>query len=161
MYAELDDDDTKKLNQYKESDSNHGKIKKVDTKYIKVLNNTLNNFSDETYDIDPAKEIMFQHLKNNNSLKDSEDNSNFKKFAFNTRGNILCFRQRIEKPGDNMYLFNAETGQVYFIDRILFDYIHPKYDNYNKIITDGVKTAESNLSEIKLCISFSSDVFGM
>ena len=60
-----------------------------------------------------------------------------------------------------MYLFNAETGEVYFIDRILFHYIHPKYDNYNEIITDGVKSAEDNLSEIKLCVGFSSGVFGM
>lgn len=153
MYTEIDNDDIKQLEQYDETGYNHGKIGKIETKYIKVLSDTLNNFSNMEYDVNPAKKIMFEYLKEKDFLKNNLD---FKDFGFDIRGDTLSFRDRNEKPGDNMYLFNTKTGEVYFINRILFDYINPKYNNYNKIISKGVETAENNLSEIKLCVSRNS-----
>jgi hypothetical protein len=151
MFFECDDDD---VDNYNNSSYEHGELGKVEDKHIKVLRNTLRNFYNMDYDVNPAKQIMFDFLKNEDVLKDDSD---IKKFGFDFLSETLFFKLRDEKLRDNTYLFNTETGEVYFISETLLKHINSqKYNDYNKIISGGIKSAYSVISDIKLCMSFRS-----
>jgi hypothetical protein len=121
----------------------NGGLGKVETKHIKVLNDALKNYDDMEYGIEPAKEIIFEYLKNK---KDLRVDSNIKDFGFSCINETLIFKHRDEKLRDYSYLFNTETGEVYFINKALMNKINLNiYNDYNKVI--------SIASDIQLLIS--------
>lgn len=63
MHMEMDDDNITKFEKYKATEKKYGKLEKVENKHLGVLNNALLKFSDMTYDIEPAKEIMYGHIR--------------------------------------------------------------------------------------------------
>lgn len=132
---------------YKESNYKYGELGVVESQYIKVLSNALKNFDNMKYDVNPAKEIMFKYLKNNKFL---DDDSDIKDYGFNCYKETLHFKLKDKKLHDNTYLFNTETGDVYFINKILLKHINfDKYNNYNKVITEGIKSAYIVVSDIE------------
>jgi hypothetical protein len=153
MYYEWDDDEDN-ADDYNKSSHEHGALGKVETKHIKVLSDALKNYDDMEYDVEPAKEIMFEYLKNNKNLKDGSD---VKKYGFHCFNKTLFFKLRDEKLRDKTYLFNTETGEVYFINKTLIKHINfDKYNDYNKVISEGIKSALQVASDIELCLSFRS-----
>ena len=153
MYYEWDDDEDN-ADDYNKSSHGHGALGKVEIKHIKVLSDALKNYDDMEYDIEPAKEIMFEYLKNNKNLKDDSD---VKKYGFHFFDKTLFFKLRDEKLRDKTYLFNTETGEVYFINKTLIKHINfDKYNDYNKVISGGIKSALQVASDIELCLSFRS-----
>jgi hypothetical protein len=142
MYYEWNDDEDN-ADDYNKSSHEHGALGKVETKHIKVLSDALKNYDDMEYDVEPAKEIMFEYLKNNKNLKDGSD---VKKYGFHCFNKTLFFKLRDEKLRDKTYLFNTETGEVYFINKALMNKINLNiYNDYNKVI--------SIASDIQLLIS--------
>jgi hypothetical protein len=153
MYYEWNDDEDN-ADDYKESNCNHGALGEVETKHIKVLYDALKNYDDMTYDVEPAKEIMFKFLKNNKFL---DEDSDIKDYGFNCSKETLHFISRDKKLHDKTYLFNTETGEVYFINKTLMKHINfDKYNDYDKVITEGIKSACKAVSDIELCLSFRS-----
>jgi hypothetical protein len=151
-YYECDDDD---VNEYNNSKYEHGALGQVEDKHIKVLYDTYNNYDDIKYDVEQAKEIMLGFLKKNKILKDDSD---IKEYGFNSFDGTLHFKLRDEKLRDNTYLFNIETGEVYFINKTLMKHINfNKYNDYDKVITEGINSALEVISDIKLCIMCRSD----
>jgi hypothetical protein len=134
----------------------HGKLGQIKTEYIKILEKTRINFEDVNISIEEGKEIMYNFLKNNDTATDI--NLPLSEYGFNCINNILVFQHRNKKLLVNKYLFNIKTGEVYFINKILMDNINiNKYYEYDKIITDGIKSAQQAIAEINLLISCSSD----
>lgn len=98
---------------------------------------------------------MLDFLKINKTLN---DDSKIKDFGFNCYNGTLHFKLRDEKLRDKTYLFNTATGEVYFINKTLMKHINfNKYNDYNKVITEGIKSALEVISDIKLCIMCRSD----
>lgn len=144
MFMEMDNDNMKKFEDYKATENKHGKLEKVDDKYLCVLDNALSNFDDMSYDIEPAKEIMYKHIKDR-YFKYTLANFGCSKLALTLRDKTLR---------DNAYLFNTKTGEVYFINELIMDNINtPKHNNYNDIIREGVKYAEEQLDIICLVMT--------
>jgi hypothetical protein len=151
-YYECDDDD---VNEYNNSKYEHGALGQVEDKNTKVLYDTHENYDDTDYDVEPAKEIMLDFLKINKTLN---DDSKIKDFGFNCYNGTLHFKLRDENLRDKTYLFNTATGEVYFINKTLMKHINfNKYNDYNKVITEGIKSALEVISDIKLCIMCRSD----
>jgi hypothetical protein len=63
MYMEMNDDCITKFEKYKTTEEKHGKLEKVEKNYLDELNDALLNFSDTTYDMEPARKIMYEHIK--------------------------------------------------------------------------------------------------
>jgi len=144
-------DDKDNADDYKESNCIHGGLGKVETKHIKVLQDALNNYDDMEYDVEPAKEIMFKYLKNNKFL---DEDSDIKDYGFHCFDKTLFFKLRDEKIRNKTYLFNTKTGEVYFINKTLVKHINfDKYNDYDKIISGGIKTAYKVVSDIQLYLS--------
>ena len=151
-YYECDDDD---IDEYKNSNYEHGALGQVESQYLKELYDVYENYDDMKYDVDPAKEIMLDFLKNKNIL---DKGSNIKDFGFNCSNRTLHFKLRDENLRDKTYLFNTETGEVYFINKTLIKHINfDKYNDYNKVITGGIESALQVVSDIQLCIMCRSD----
>ena len=152
MYYECDDDD---IEEYNNSNYEHGALGKVVPQDIEELHDALKNYDDMKYDVEPAKEIMLEYLKNKNIL---DKGSNIKDFGFNCSKETLHFKLRDEKLHDKTYLFNTETGEVYFINKTLIKHINfDKYNDCNKVITGGIESALQVVSDIQLCIMCRSD----
>jgi hypothetical protein len=148
MYYECDDDD---IEEYNNSSYEHGALGKVESQYVKVLYDTYENYDDMEYDVGPAKEIMLDFLKENKIL---DKGSNIKDYGFNCFNKTLHFKLRDEKLRDKTYLFNTETGEVYFINKTLMKHINfDKYNDYNKVITGGIESAYKVVSDIETCLS--------
>jgi hypothetical protein len=151
-YYECDDED---IEEYNNSSYEHGALGKVESQNVKVLYDAYENYDDMEYDVGPAKKHMFDFLKENKILDDS---FNVEDFGFNCFNKTLLFKLRDEKLRDNTYLFNTETGEVYFINETLMKHINfDKYNDYNKVITGGIESALQVVSDIKLCIMCRSD----
>ena len=103
---------------------------------------------------------MYNFLKDNDIASDI--NLPLSEYGFNCiDNNILVFQHKKVKLTVNKYLFNIKTGEVYYISKILMDNINiNKYYEYDKIITDGIKSALQAIAEINLLISCSSDFAG-
>ena len=150
---EMDDDNIKKFEEYKATKKKHGKLEKVVDKYLGVLDDALSNFSDMTYDIESAKEIMYGHIKDKYP-KYTIANFGCSKLAKDTL--VLTLRDKTLR--DNSYLFNTKTGEVYFINELIMDYIPTSTcNNYNNIITKGIANSQENLEMICFAIQFRSD----
>jgi hypothetical protein len=142
---------------YNKSSYEHGSLGEVEAQHIKVLSDALKNFDDMEYDIEPAKGIMFEYLKNNKILKDNSDIKNYGIMCYNEScyNETLYFIVRDKKLRDKTYLFNTETGEVYFINETLMKHIDfEKYYDYNKVITGGIESALEVISDIQLFLSF-------
>ena len=137
----------------------HGKLGQIKTEYIKILEKTRANYENVNASVEEGKEIMYNFLINNDIAIDI--NLPLSKYGFNCINNILVFQHRDEKLLVNKYLFNIKTGEVYYINKILMDNINiNKYYDYDKIISDGIPSAQQALEEINLLISCSSDFAG-
>ena len=137
----------------------HGKLGQIKTEYIKILEKTCIDFKDVNASVEEGKEIMYNFLKDNDTATDI--NLPLSEYGFNCINNILVFQHRKVKLTVNKYLFNIKTGEVYYINKILMDNINiNKYYEYDKIITDGIKSAQQAIAEINLLISCSSDFAG-
>ena len=137
----------------------HGKLGQIKTEYIKILEKTRIDFEDVNASVEEGKEIMYNFLKDNDTATDI--NLPLSEYGFNCINNILVFQHRKVKLTVNKYLFNIKTGEVYYINKILMDNINiNKYYEYDKIITDGIKSAQQAIAEINLLISCSSDFRG-
>ncbi len=153
MYMEMDDVNITKFEKYKTTEKKHGKLEKVDDKYLGVLNNALLKFSDMTYDIEPAKKIMFGHIKDKYP-ENTIANFGCSKLAKDTL--VLTLRDKTLR--DNSYLFNTKTGEVYFINELIMDNIPTSTcNNYNNVITKGIANSQENLEMICFAIQFRSD----
>jgi hypothetical protein len=151
-YYECDDDD---IEEYNNSNYEHGALGKVESQYVKVLYDAYENYDYMEYDVRPAKKHMYDFLKKNKILDDS---FNVEDYGFNCSNRTLHFKLRDEKLRDKTYLFNTETGEVYFINKTLMKHINfDKYNDYNKVISEGIKSALQVVSDIKLCIMCRSD----
>ena len=60
---EMDDDCITKFEKYKTTEEKHGKLEIVEKQYLVKLNDALLNFSDTTYDMEPARKIMYEHIR--------------------------------------------------------------------------------------------------
>ena len=134
----------------------HGKLGQIKTEDIKILVETRANFDNPKASIEEGKEIMYNFLINNDIATDI--NLPLSKYGFNYINNILVFQHRDVKLVVNKYLFNIITGEVYYINKILMDNINiNKYYEYDKIISDGIQSAQQAIAEINLLISCSSE----
>jgi len=146
---EMDDDNMKKFEDYKATEKKHGKLEKVDDKYLHVLHNALSNFDDMSYNIEPAKKTMYEHIKDR-YYEYTFANFGCSKLTKDTL--VLTLRDKTLR--DNAYLFNTKTGEVYFINSLIMDNINSsEYNNYNDIIRKGIKYAEDQLDIICLVMT--------
>jgi hypothetical protein len=138
----------------------HGKLGQIKTEYIIKLQETRKKFDNLNESVEEGKEIMYNFLKDNDIASDI--NLPLSEYGFNCiDNNILVFQHKKVKLTVNKYLFNIKTGEVYYISKILMDNINiNKYYEYDKIITDGIKSALQAIAEINLLISCSSDFAG-
>jgi len=137
----------------------HGKLGQIKTEYIIKLQETRKKFDNLNESVEEGKEIMYNFLKDNDIASDI--NLPLSEYGFNYINDILIFQHKNEKLRINKYLFNIKTGEVYYINKILMDNINiNKYYEYDKIITDGIKSALQAIAEINLLISCSSDFAG-
>ena len=150
---EMDDDNIKKFKEYIATKKKHGKLKNVDDEYLDVLSNALLQFYNESYDFEPAREIMYGHIKDKYPKYTIAD-FGCSKLAKDTL--VLTLRDKTLR--DNSYLFNTKTGEVYFINELIMDNIPTSTcNNYNNVITKGIANSQENLEMICFAIQFRSD----
>jgi hypothetical protein len=153
MNVEMNNNTITKFEKYKATEKKHGKLEKVDKKYLDVLDKALLNFDDTKYNIEPAKEIMFGHIR------DKYPEYTIANFGCSKlTGDTLVLTLRDESLRDNLYLFNTKTGEVYFINETIIKYIPESCNNYNNIITNGISYALNILDDITCVMSFRSDL---
>lgn len=121
MNVEMNNNTITKFEKYKATEKKHGKLKKVEDECLYVLNNALIEFDDMTYNIEPAKEIMYGHIK-----KEYPKNTIADFGCSKLTGDTLVLTLRDENLRDNLYLFNTKTGEVYFINESIMKYIRYK-----------------------------------
>lgn len=143
---EMDDYNIKKFEEYKATEKKHGKLEKVDNKYLRDLDDALSNFDDMLYDIEPAKEIMHEHIRD----KYSEYTYTIANFGCSKLAkDTLVLTLRDETLRDNSYLFNTKTGEVYFINELIMENINTSMcNNYNEVITKGIAKSQEHLEII-------------
>jgi hypothetical protein len=134
----------------------HGKLGQIKTEDIIELQETRKNFDNLNKSVEKGKEIMYKFTFKSEIATDV--NLPISEYVFNYINDILIFQHKNEKLRINKYLFNIKTGEVYYINKILMEYINiNKYHEYDKIIKDGIPSA---LEEINFIILFSSDFAG-
>ena len=154
MNIEMDEYDITKFDEYNATEKKHGKLEEVANKDLLVLHNGLSNFDNMSYNIEPAKEIMYEHIKKKYSSYTIADFGCIK-LAKDT----LVLKLRDETLCDNSYLFNTKTGEVYFINELIMNHIPTStFNNYNNVITNGIKRAQSIIDDISSVMSFKSDL---
>jgi hypothetical protein len=150
---EMDDGKITKFEEYKAIEKKHGKLEEVDDKYLRDLNDALSNFDDMEYDIEPAKEIMYKHIEKKYPSYTVADFGCIKLVK-----DTLVLKLRDETLRDNSYLFNTKTGEVYFINELIMNYINTSTcNNYNDVITKGIVKAQEHIDMVCLVMQFRSD----
>ena len=160
MYTGMDDSNITKFEEYKAiaNKDKHGKLGTVDVEDLFVLKKALNNFNNMEYDIEPAKEIMYkqimyQHIKEKYSSYTVADFG-----CIELAKDTLVLTLRDKTLRDNSYLFNTETGEVYFINELIMDNIPTSTcNNYNDVITKGIVKAQEHLDIVCIVMQFRSD----
>jgi hypothetical protein len=148
---EMDDDEITKHEEYKAiaKKDKHGKLGTVDVTDLLVLKKALDNFDDMDYDIESAKKIMYKHIQEKYSeYTYTIANFGCSKLVKDTK-DTLVLKLRDKTLRDNSYLFNTETGEVYFINELIMDNIPTSTcNNYNNVITKGIVKAQEHLDMV-------------
>ena len=163
---EMDDDEITKHEEYKAiaKKDKHGKLGMVDVTDLLVLKKALDNFDNMDYDIELAKKIMYEQIMYQQIMNIKEKYSSYtvanfgcSKLVKDTK-DTLVLKLRDKTLRDNSYLFNTETGEVYFINELIMENIPTSTcNNYNNVITKGIVKAQEHLDIVCLLMQFRSD----